>query len=106
MLNGKQYEELVNLKYNSFKSLTSRKHQRLKTSLGLTENNIKSINDLGYEVIGFLFREQLSQLVENVLKCRRGGADEITASDVFEVCRNETIELERKNKRKYAVLFP
>jgi hypothetical protein len=113
-LDSKQYEELINLRFNSFRNLSTKKYHKLKTNLDLlSSRSSKAITHLGYEVLGFLSREILKELIEMVLRtveekkknCSSNFARdnphnrryEITAEEIFETCRKYTYDLNDSN---------
>ena len=93
-LDEKQYQELVKLRYVSFRNLSRKNYQKLKSSLELAALCRKQVTELGSDVIGFLFREILRELVELVLvHVLAKGSGEMSASEIFEACRRYTFHL-------------
>jgi hypothetical protein len=85
-------------------NLGRKKYQKLKASLGMSEQTGKRISDIGYDVIGFLFREILNELIELVLgvvmtrrKTKSCDEIEITSDEIFEACRLHTYYLNDTN---------
>lgn len=93
--------------YNFFINLGQKGYQKLK--LGLELNQFKTMSDVCGEVIGFLFRELLNELVEHALEVRNRRivetkssrlTNELTSNDIFETYRLYSNDTNNVNTRK------
>ncbi|CAF0894302.1 unnamed protein product [Brachionus calyciflorus] len=67
-LNDDQYVELINLRHNSFRILSRKRFQKLK--IVLLNQDFKQLSDQCGEIIGFLFRELLNEILEKLSKLK------------------------------------
>jgi hypothetical protein len=87
-LSSKQYEELVLLRHTAFNSLKRSKYQKIKSYLAKMNMNAINSNEIGlneccYEIVAFILREILTELVELSLNDETTIQQELNSVDEF-----------------------
>lgn len=112
-LTDQQYADLIMMRQNSFKNLSFKKYLKLKAVFFVNIKH-KPMTDQCGEVIGFLFREMLNELVDKIMyvknnhdiQCKE--QDIITSGHVFEAFRkafNDNFSFVNKSSVSKRYLF-